>query len=209
MIGNFILKVVFGAVVPLLSLMAFWWSAVLIGAGDSIILLSTVSGLIAGLVIEYFIVRKGKFSIYKLRTSTLILIYVFYSICFFGFFMGVPVFNLVFGPVAGYYWARKLVNNNPDKVVLREEKTKVSVFTALIMGLICLLSAYFAFTDVHTAANLKGMFNLSFEVSNGMLIGVSIAGGVILFVSQYFLTDVAFEKTYRNLLNLSKTTNSK
>jgi hypothetical protein len=42
-----------------------------------------------------------------------------------------------------------------------------------------------------------------------MLIGVSIAGGVILFVSQYFLTDVAFEKTYRNLLNLSKTTNSK
>jgi len=72
---------------------------------------------------------------------------------------------------------------------LQSKIVKTSIFSALVMSLICIASAYFATKDINdTALNLKGMFKLPFLPTSQMIIAVIIFGGAGLTTLQYLLT---------------------
>jgi hypothetical protein len=52
-------------------------------------------------------------------------------------------------------------------------------------------------TDSYTAGNLKGMFNLSFDITPPALLGLIITGGLFLTGFQYWLTKVSIVKTLK------------
>jgi len=67
--------------------------------------------------------------------SILVMIYLFYSMCVFGFFMGVPIFNLAVGAIAGIFVGRKLYYKGVSIEHL-QKASSFAIFSASIMALV-------------------------------------------------------------------------
>jgi uncharacterized protein YneF (UPF0154 family) len=181
------LGIIFGFIPPIILLLLGWWIGISLVIENKIILF-VVSSFILGIFVDMILLRKWINIGYKLNNYILTGIYIFYSICIFGFFMGVPVFNIFMGVIAGIYIARRIINRNLEKREIKNKVMVTSMFSSIIILFISILSAYFALKDPYTAANLEGMFNLSFSLSLEMIIGLIIAGGLLLVLFQYLVT---------------------
>jgi hypothetical protein len=177
----------FGLVLPVLCFLMFWWGSLLFTNEERTIGIIAVTGLGIGTIISIIIRLIRKFDIYRLSVPILVMVYLFYNIGMFGFFMGVPVFHLVLGPIAGFYWAKRLVNQNRP-VNYPEEIRRILRFTSLVISGICLLSAAIALSSKSTPDDIRHMLRLSFDISIPVLIVFIIAGGAFLITIQYWLT---------------------
>ena len=194
---RFLFNCLFGLVIPILCFLIFWWGSLLITRNETVIMFSAISGLIFGLTISLLLKLTFKPDVYRLSGATLILIYLFYNIGMFGFFMGVPVFNLVLGIIAGFYWVKRLIYRN-EPVDFKTEIYRVSLFSSMVTGVICLLSATVALMSESTPSDLKGMLHLPFNISHIILIGFIVTGGLFLIFIQYYLVRITMHKTFQN-----------
>ena len=152
-------------------------------------------GLLLGLIIDLKFLKGWIKHRFDLSLWYVAGIYVFYHICVFGFFMGVPVFNVFLGLIAGYYFGNKIISNKVQPEMQSKQINKVSIFTALIMTMICVSSGIIGLTDKNTANNIQGMLGLDFEITQTMILSLVFIGGLSLIVIQYFLTRWTIIKT--------------
>ena len=185
------LSIILYPVSPILFFLTFWWIS-LSYVQDGYTFLIGLTGICIGILIDIFFVKKYISKGYDLNNISLILIYLFYSICIFGFFMGVPVFNIFLGIPAGIYISRKIYYKN----IKEKEKTifTTCIFTSIAMLFICISSAYIALLSTSTISDLTGMFNLQFTLTPLMLRTGILIGGVCLVVLQYFVTKISSKK---------------
>ncbi len=127
-------------------------------------------------------------------------IFIFYSVCTFGFFMGVPVPNLGLAVLAGIYIGRRLAHSTPNAEDQKRLTAESAGFTTLVFFFICAASAYFALRDPTTGANLQGMFRLPFVVTPGMVLTLILVGGAAVLALNWWLT----VKTIRITSHLSQ-----
>jgi ABC-type Fe3+ transport system permease subunit len=186
----------FGLVLPLLGFEVAIWFAFEISSAEKAIATAALIGFSIGLAVSLLIWFIFKPDIYKLPVLMLILIYLFYNICIFGFFMGVPVFNLVAGALAGYYWVKRILNRNELDNSGRDVR-RLSIFTSSITAIICVASAIIALLSKSTPEDLRGMFHLHFEITRPLLVSIIIIGGIMLVTLQYYLTRFVMEKTLK------------
>lgn len=194
-IDHIVFNTLFGMVIPILSFLLFWWGAFLFTREENTIAISALSGLVLGLLLYAMIRRFCKYDVFHLSNNILISVYLFYSIGMFGFFMGVPVFQLVLGVIAGYYQAKRLIYRSG----LHDYQTEITTtarFTTGVMGVVCLFSAGFALLSKSTPDDLKSMLHLTFDVSQSMLIGLILVGGILLILLQYILTRIVMTKVF-------------
>ncbi|MCJ7449665.1 MAG: hypothetical protein MUO72_18465 [Bacteroidales bacterium] len=194
-------NVLFGSVIPILFFMIFWWSSLLFTEDNGIIMITSLSGLCLGIVISLLIKFTRKPDIYRLSGPVLILIYLFYNAGIFGMFMGMPVFNLIPGMIAGFYWTKRLIHSN-ETTDLKNKIHRTSSFTAIVIGFVCLFSAAIALISESTPGDLKRMLHLPFNISQLLLIVVIITGGLFLIIIQYFLTKVIMQRTFGVVRNI-------
>ena len=154
-------------------------------------------GLGIGCILD--IIIAGRISkAYWWGKGVLTMIYLFYSVCVFGFFMGVPIFNLAVGALAGIFMGRRFFHLGVDRERLRKAVTEFALFSALIMALISLASAYFAAKDIgDTACNLYGMLRLQFVPTDQMIIGLIVVGGLGLVFVQYLISKALANWAYK------------
>lgn len=183
---------IFGAVLPILLFLAGWWSSIGL-VSDNLIFVIALIGLSLGIIIDILFLKKWLRNVYNTDLKLLIIIYLFYSVCTFGFFMGVPIFNLMIGIAAGVFVGRKSYFKKESINKAKCSIRKACNFTTAVIIIISLASAYFALKDpMDTARNLEGMLNIkSFSITTEMIIGIIIIGGFILALSQYWLTKKA------------------
>jgi hypothetical protein len=191
---RFIFSILFGITIPLISFILSWWTAFVFTGDLKIIKISALSGLAAGIIISFFYKIINKPDIYGLSVPVLILVYLFYNAVLFAMFMGVPFFHLLLGIAAGYYWS-KYIRYHKEITNYRAEIQRISIFTSLITGVVCLFSASIALLNKSTTSDLKGMFRLPFEISQSMLVILLITGGFAMVVVQYILVKVIMKKT--------------
>ena len=186
------LRLAIGAVPPLIGFLAAWWSTYRFFA-DRQVMLSIVAGLVCGLILDGFFLKKWMEKAWNSRLLIWVGLLVFYSICVFGFFMGVPVFNLFLAIPAGFYMGRTLARS----VVTAGQKQHVikqtQVATTLMLAAICAASAVIAWRDPTTAANLEGMLMLKFEVTQSMIAGLILVGGTGLLLTNWWLSGKSIE----------------
>jgi uncharacterized protein YacL len=94
---------IFGLVLPIFGFEVAVWLTFVNGSSEKTIFISALLTFSAGIVISLLIRFILKPDIFKIPVPVLILVYLFYNVCILGFFMGVPVFNLAAGALAGYY----------------------------------------------------------------------------------------------------------
>jgi len=156
-----------------------------------------IAGILTGFLIDLIFLRKWITMRFDLPLWFVAGIYVFYNICVFGFFMGVPIFNLLMGFVAAYYFGTRLISKKVQPEIFSRHIHQVSLFTALVMALICASSAFIALTDRFTGDNLQGMLGLDFEVTQAMIYVLVIVGGFGLIVFQYYVTKLTMIRALR------------
>jgi hypothetical protein len=127
-------------------------------------------------------------------------IYLFYSVGMFGFFMGVPVFNVALALPAGFVVGGWLAHGGADSTRVKVAARRSAVFTTSVLALVCVASASIALASPYTASDLHGMLGLPFRVKPAMIIGVILGGGICILALQWWLTRRCVELTHRYLV---------
>ena len=164
---------------------------------ESRVLIYLVTGLLFGLLIDFKYLKRWVNKRYQLALWFIILIYLIYNIGMYGFFMGFPVFNVLLGLIAGYYFGKRVCSKNIKSEMYPKIIKQVSLFTGLIMALICISSGLIAILDNYTGNTIQGMLGLDFEVTKEMILTIIIAGGLSLIAAEYFITRLIMQKTIR------------
>ena len=153
------------------------------------------AGLLTGLLIDIVYLKRLLNNILDIPIGILAGFYIFHNVIIYGLFMGFPVFNLVMGVVAGYYFGRRInyknITSGQREIIIK----KVSLFSGLIMLIICISSGLIALSEKTIGSELQNMLGLGFVVTKGMIIGTIIIGGLTLIISQYYLTRIVMIKT--------------
>lgn len=196
---DFLLFFIFSSVVPIFFFMAGWWGSIGL-VPENLIFIIAIIGLVLGIVLDFLFLKKQLKNVYETDRKILIIIYLFYSIGMFGFFMGVPIFNLMIGILAGMFIGRRSYQKKEGSEKFGNEIRKTCVFTTAVMIAISMTSAVIALKDpLDTARNLEGMFNQRvYSITRTMILLIIVLGGFLLALAQYLLTKVAGTVAYHS-----------
>ena len=184
-LGRFALALILAPLAPLAGLMGFWWASYAF-LPETWIPFLMFAGLLAGILADIFLLKQ----LLERRLSLLfwVTVFLFYSISTFGFFMGVPVLNAALAIPAGFVVGSRLVADNADRRQVWKTAKYTAWFTTGVLALICAASALIALASSSTAADLRGMLGLGFEVTRGMIIGLILVGGSALLAACWGLS---------------------
>jgi hypothetical protein len=157
-------------------------------------------GLAAGFLIDLRFLKKWVRHRYELPIWFVCAIYLFYNVLIYGMFMGFPVFNLFLGLMAGYYSGQRIHFNSILPEVRNRIFNRISLFTALIMTLICISSGFIALAGNGVGKEVQSMLGLDFDVTKGMIAVLAWIGGLFLIVSEYYLTKMTVKITIKLIL---------
>ena len=190
-----VLAVILGLIAPVIGLLVFWWGVYAL-LPESWIPSVALSGILLGLLVDGFFLKRWIHSARHMDIKLWMAIYLFYSVCVFGFFMGVPVFNALLALPAGFVIGGRLLKENADMPRVRKEAGRTALFTTILLALVCAASAFFALSSPSTPSDLRGMLGLGFEVSQGMIIGLIVGGGLALLAFGWGLALVSVRFSY-------------
>jgi hypothetical protein len=195
-----VIGLIFGAIPVITGALAGWW-LIIPFVPESLIFAGMLAGLLVGVLIDVAFLKSWIRQAYS--TSPIVWggVYLFYSVGLFGFFMGVPVFNVGLALPAGFFVGAYLAHQGAQPPQVKRMARRSSMVTTGILALVCSASAAVALIDPYTADNLEGMLGLSFPVTTPMIVGIILIGGSLLLVLQWWLTQKSVELTYRYFVN--------
>ncbi len=192
-IESLMLGVFFG----LMPLAAFFIATVLFAAiafGTKALGPWELWSLLPGLLIDVAFLKRWVKNAYTMSAKAIGVVYVFYSVCALGFFMGIPVGNIFLGVLAGIYSARRFLLTSDNRSDAGDYFKRTAIFTAAVMVLICALLALWAVAGRMTSYRFETPF-LSFTFTIPIFVAVVLAGGTFLVLLQYGLTITAAKVT--------------
>lgn len=191
--------IILGLIAPVILTLALWWGSIpLSGGNNRLIMILAISGLIAGLIIDFTVLRKFIFRLFDLSVTALISIEVLYSVLIYGLFMGFPVINSITGIAATYILLRSCKINNLPKDLTAKRARIINLASFAILFLLCVCTAVMALNENTICNMIKSMLNLHFDVTMGMVWALIIAGGVFLLGLQYLFSKLLFHLMIKN-----------
>jgi len=192
-VDRFIFTVIYGGVMPVFLFLAFWWSTIKI-IPEKYIFIFASSGIILGLIFDALFLKKIMKNIFDANIFLPLLVFIFYSVCIYGFFMGVPVFNAVMGLIAGRYCALRAGYLGQDNEQKRKSGKCSAAVSSFVQAAFCAASAVLAVNHKNTPNEIKHMLGLQFDINRTMVWLIIIIGGTLLVASEYYLTLFAFRR---------------
>jgi hypothetical protein len=152
--------------------------------------------LLPGLFIDILFLKRWVRSAYTMSAKAIGAVYIFYSVCAIGFFMGIPIGNIFLGILAGVYAARKMHFTRADEERRNQYSKNTAKFTAAVMVLICCLITLWAIAGKMTSYRFETPF-LSFTFTIPIFWAIVLAGGTFLVLLQYWLTNKTARLAFR------------
>jgi hypothetical protein len=195
-----ILAFALGAIPPIAGLLAGWWGS-LPWNSETWIARFAFAGLAMGLLIDAIFLRGFFRRRYAINWLVWLGIFVFYSVGMFGFFMGVPAFNVALALPAGLVVGGKLAASNCDSDCGQRIILRACISTTMVLTAVCVASATIALLHPSTASELQHMLNLGFEVTTAHLVSLIIVGGGALLVMHWTITAFVARRTWQAWLD--------
>jgi hypothetical protein len=104
---------------------------------------------------------------------------------------------LALGIIAGWYIGRRMKINNYNFKIFKRVTNKVNLFCLINLIFICIISAIIALSDKYTTSNIEGMLNLSFHITNSVLLCIIIIDGILLISMQFLSTKFMAIASYK------------
>jgi hypothetical protein len=181
------LKVIIGLVPPTFLLLVGWWGSIPF-VNEETVKYFALGGLVLGVMLDMLFLKHWVYKAYGLPVTWFVVFYLFYSVALLGFFMGIPVFNLVLGIIGGYYVGICLRYKDTTKEVVAQYAQRTAFFTTGVLFIVCAASWLMAYFDTFLVSNIQSMFNLNQAISRGNILTIAGLGGVVLVAAEYFLT---------------------
>ena len=197
-IEKLVLAVILGLIPPVIGLLMFWWSTYSF-LPERYIPFLALTGLLLGILVDIFFLKRWVGKAYRFDSKLWMAVYIFYSMCVFGFFMGVPVFNVALAIPAGFIVGGKLAAEGADSLQVWKAAKRTALFTTVVLVFVCLASAFIALASSSTGNDLKGMLGLNFEITQKMIIGLIVVGSAVLLAVGWGLAVAAVRLSYRFL----------
>lgn len=160
-----------------------------------------IPGLCIGLLTDAIYLNNWIKKRYLLPTWFIAGIYFFHNICIYILFIGVPVFNIFLGLIAGYYYSQKIRHLKIPHEKHEKIKTEISLVTAFTIAFFCAASGIIALTTDSVGEYLRQIVRVKFEVTKATIFGIILAGGITLVGLQYFLTKLTMNIILRSKFN--------
>ena len=164
-----------------------WWGGMAISSEENVKFFA-MGGLMLGMLTDIIFLRRWVRKAYSLPVGWFVVFYLFYSVCMFGFLMGMPLLNVLMGLIGGYYVGLCLRYASKDKAEVERAAKRTALFAAGVMALVCLASWMIAFLEPTIAANIQGMLKLEQAISRERILTYSAIGGLGLVLIEYFIT---------------------
>ncbi len=193
---RFVLGLILAPILPLAGFLGFWWGTYAL-LPESWISAAMLVGLLVGILADFLVFPKLMERVHRLDWKFWAALFLFYAFGTFGFFMGVPVFNVGLAIPAGFVVGGRLAHEMADEARVRAATRRVCAFTTIILTFVCVASASFALVDSTTAANLEEMLALPFAVTQSMIWGLILIGGAGLLVANWFFAALSVRLTHR------------
>lgn len=183
---SFILGVFIAILVPICLFFAAWWLSVGV-VPERYIFICAFGGFGLGVMLNVFFLAKWTASAYRIGLPRLAVLYIYVSVVTYAVFMGVPLFNLVPGAVAGLYMGRRLRHEGAAGEAAVKTIRRAGLFIAGVIACAAAFSAFLALRNPYSATDIESMLHLGFSVKRPMLIGLVAVGGPALVACQYWL----------------------
>ena len=118
--------VLFGAVPIIICFLAGWWISIPF-VPESLIYLFALTGFVVGVLVDLVFLKTWIRNAYSMQPIVWMIIYLFYSVGMFGFFMGVPVFNIALAHT-GRFFCRGMAGSYPGRLFSDEEDSETICF---------------------------------------------------------------------------------
>ena len=200
-IEHLVLGLILAPLAPLAGFLGSWWASYAL-LPERWIAFCAITGLALGIVADIFILKNLIIRSHQLGMVFWMVIFFFYTVCVFGFFMGMPVFNALLAIPAGLIVGGKLAHKKADLSQVQAAALRTCIFTTAVLTIICTISAGLALSETTLPAQLAGMLALPFPVTWGMIWGIILVGGTGLLIFNWLLTWLTVRFTYRYLNTL-------
>ncbi len=189
------LFLVIGPIAPVILLLAGWWGS-LPFLKENQVLIVAVAGFGVGVIVDLLFLKRWVVRAFDWKLHWVIPVYMFYTLGVFGFFMGVPVCNVLNGICAGIFIARRSSYHALTRPAFLKELRNVAYFTVAVIAGVSCVSAFLALS-YQSGADIRVLLNLPFAVTRPMVVGIIIVGGGLLLVAQYWITEAAGLVSFR------------
>ena len=182
---RFFLNLSIGFFPPVAFLIVGWWGSIPF-VSEGLIPYFAIGGLLLGILMDRVFLRKWVRQALSMSWIWPVLEYFFYSVCAFGFFMGVPLPNFALGPLAGMYVGLRIrsTEERERQLITRQ----ASVFTAAVLFFFCAASLLIASLDAYLEANIQGLLGLRHPLTRGLILLIAAAAGLLLVWIEYHVT---------------------
>lgn len=174
-------------IAPVIGLLVGWWGSFALLGDSPLIGPAALTGLLAGIAVDV-VLRRRLGSLLSLPTPALLAIAMFYSVCIYGFLMGLPVGNLVVGLAGGYVAGRRsvLLADSPRR---RRDRARLAAGVATaILAVLCTATALMALHEPTIGSQVQHMLGLPFVVTDAMIDAIIVFGGATLLAGEYAVT---------------------
>jgi hypothetical protein len=182
-------------IVPACMFFAAWWLSVAL-VPERAVPACALGGLGLGAVLDAFFLARWTARAYEIRVYMPMLLYIFVSVITYALCMGVPVFILVPGAVAGVYAGRRFVHARANGERAAMGIRRAGLFTAVVIACASAVSAFLVLHDTFAGADLAHMFRLKSAITRPMIAVFVAIGGPALVACQYWLTTKAARIAY-------------
>jgi hypothetical protein len=192
--------IIISILAPVILMLSFWWGSIpFVENNDQLIFYLAISGFVVGMILDVTILRRFLLKLFSLSLLPLVAIEIFYSIMVYGFFMGFPAFNSLVGILGSYIVARKCVYDHASQKEAARNVKYMLLLSTVILFAVCICSAFLALRETTICSQVRGMLNLSFEVTIEMIWGLILIGGSMLLIVQYYISKLVCRKVLADL----------
>ena len=193
---SFVISSFIAVLVPVCLFVAAWWLGVGI-VPERWIPVCAFGGLGLGAMLDVFFLRIWAARAYSMNVMQLVALYLYVSVVTYAVCMGVALFNLVPGIVAGIYAGRRLRHSaaGQEPAAARDRAARgirrTALFTASVIAGAAAFSAFLVLRERTIGAELEQMFDLKFKVTRPMIVAIVAIGWPVIVLAQYWCTTKA------------------
>ncbi|MGA2240828.1 MAG: hypothetical protein ABSH11_02165 [Verrucomicrobiota bacterium] len=198
-----IVGLVVGIACPLLTFVAFWWTAAsfhlyVLRLPTGMIVTAALAGLGPGCLLDVVFLRRWVEKFYTANLRWMIVVYLGFFVVAFACFMGFPVGTSLLGVGAGIYAGRRESHRKVDRSRLAVALRRAAVLTSSITSVAALPVGILGLREPGVAKWLEAVFGLDrsrfYGTAGFVLVGVFCS---VLFVMQYWCTRMAGRLAFR------------
>jgi len=192
-----------GIACPLLTFVAFWWTAAMVhmyvfSIPVGVIIAAALSGLVVGCLLDVAFLRRWIDGFYSANVWVMTVVYLALCVVAVAFFMGLPVGTFSLGIVACAYIGRREHHRQVDGERVASALRKSALLAASTTAAAALPIGIFALNEPDVLRLLEGHFGLAGTSLHGS-VGLMLIGLLcfLLFAMQYWCSRAAGYVAFR------------